>query len=43
MSYLRYFGLFAYSGIQCFFSSFCVPCAASFSWLSIFVGPFGIL
>jgi hypothetical protein len=52
MSYLRYLCLFVYSGIQhilccvvfllCFSSS-CVPFVASFSGLSFFDCPFGIL
>jgi len=50
MSYLRYFCLFAHSGVQhiivfCLFclSSSSVPYVASFSGLSIFDRPFGIL
>jgi hypothetical protein len=50
MSYLRYLCLFVYSGVQhicvvflfCFFS-YCVPYVASFSELSMFDCPFGIL
>ena len=52
MSYLCYLFLFAWGGVQhilcwvfvCFvFPSFCVPCVASFSGLSIFDSSFGIL
>jgi hypothetical protein len=49
MSYLRYLCLFAYSGVQkhivvwfCFSSS-CVSHVASFSELSVFECPFGVL
>jgi hypothetical protein len=48
MSYLRYLCLFGYSGVQhimlwlCFSSS-CVPYIASYSGLSLFDCPFGIL
>ena len=47
MSYLRYLCLFAYSGVQhivsnCYCSS-CAPYVASFSGLSFFDCPFGIL
>jgi len=52
MSYLRYMCLFAYSSVQhilwCVYVMFClspscVPYVASFSGLSIFDCPFGIL
>ena len=48
ISYLRYFCLFANSGVQhifccVFFSSSCVPCVASFSGMSLFYCAFGIL
>ena len=46
MSYLRYLCLFAFSGVQYIvlcFSSSCVPYVASFSGLSNFDCPFGIL
>jgi hypothetical protein len=51
MSYLRYLRLFVYSGVQhilcCvfvgFFLSSCVSYVSSFSGLSIFLLPFGIL
>ena len=50
MSYLRYFCLFAYSGVQhllCFFLCLrlvsCVPNVASFSGMSILDCPFGFL
>jgi hypothetical protein len=50
MIYLRYLCLFAHSGVQhilcCVLFSFLLPCApyvASFSGLSIFDCPFGIL
>ena len=50
MSYLRYMCVFVHSGVKhilccvciCLFSS-CVPYAASFSGMSIFDCPFGIL
>jgi len=53
MSYLRYFGLLAYSDVHhmlccifvfvCLHLVFCVPIVVSFSGLSIFYCPFGIL
>ena len=47
MSYLRYLRLFEDSGFQhifcCVLLSSCVPYATSFSGLSIFDCPFGIL
>jgi hypothetical protein len=47
MSYLRYLYLFVYCGVQhilcCVFALSCVPYVASFSGLSIFDCPFGVL
>jgi hypothetical protein len=43
MSYLRYSCSFAYSGVVFNFSRSCVPYVASFSALSNFDCPFGIL